>query len=224
MLFELKEVSKIYGTKFENNIKAIDQLNLKINKQDFVAIVGPSGSGKTTLLNLLAGLIQPTNGEVFYNGIPIHTLNEERRTDLRLRKMGFVFQDYQLLPTLTAYENIELPLRIKKLDKSLIKEKTEMALEDVSLKKFTNRFPRELSGGQQQRVAIARALANGVEVILADEPTANLDSKTATEIVNLFKRFNREYGITFIFSTHDPRLIDKVDRVISLEDGKFLNP
>ncbi|MFI5389883.1 MAG: ATP-binding cassette domain-containing protein, partial [Bacteriovoracales bacterium] len=106
MLFELKEVSKIYGTKMENNIKAIDQLNLKINKQDFVAIVGPSGSGKTTLLNLLAGLIQPTNGEVFYNGIPIHTLNEERRTDLRLRKMGFVFQDYQLLPTLTAYENI----------------------------------------------------------------------------------------------------------------------
>ena len=183
--------------------------------------MGPSGSGKTTLLNLFSGLLLPTSGEILFKGGPVHQLSLEQRTKHRLDHMGFVFQDYQLLPTLTAFENVELPLRLKKLRTEEITKKVEEALGNVGILKMKDRFPHELSGGQQQRVSVARAICSSPELILADEPTANLDSKTAHDIIDLFKKLNQELNITFIFSTHDQRLIDQVKHVIEIRDGEL---
>ncbi len=186
-----------------------------------MALVGPSGSGKTTILNLIAGLILPTSGNLKHGGRDITSFSLEERTQHRLDYMGFIFQDYQLLPILTAAENVEFPLQLKGYSKLDIKERVDWALKQVGLENMGHRFPKQLSGGQQQRVSIARAIAGKPQLILADEPTANLDTKTAQEIIELFKKLNQEYKLTFIFSTHDQRLIDQVHTVLYVKDGQI---
>lgn len=221
MQFELLNVDKIYEVSQENKVYGAKNVNLKISEGDFMALVGPSGSGKTTILNLIAGLILPTHGTLRHGEEDITKLSLEERTKHRLDFMGFIFQDYQLLPILTAAENIEFPLQLKNYPKKEIKERVEWALNQVGLDKLGNRFPKQLSGGQQQRVSIARSIAGKPQIILADEPTANLDSKTAQEIIDLFKKLNQEFKLTFIFSTHDQRLIDQVKTVLYVKDGQI---
>lgn len=220
MLIEMRQMTKTYG-EGDQLVHATKDVDLKIAEGDFIAVVGPSGSGKTTLLNLLAGLISPSSGVLLHRGKEIQFLSLEERTAHRLANMGFVFQDYQLLPVLTAGENVELPLQMRGMTQKDINEKVSWALEQVGLGDKAHRYPRQLSGGQQQRVAIARAIAGRPSLILADEPTANLDSKTAQDIIDLFKKLNHDYRLTFIFSTHDQRLIDQVKRVIRIKDGQL---
>jgi putative ABC transport system ATP-binding protein len=184
--------------------------------------VGPSGSGKTTVLNLIAGLILPTGGRLCHAGKDITSFSLEERTEHRLQYMGFIFQDYQLLPVLTAYENVEFPLQLKNFPQKEIRERVEWALSQVGLAGMGARFPKQLSGGQQQRVSIARAIVSRPQLILADEPTANLDSKTAQEIIELFKKLNQDFKLTFVFSTHDQRLIDQVKTVLYIKDGQII--
>ena len=221
MQFELINVEKVYQATEENKVFGAKNVNLKITEGDFMALVGPSGSGKTTILNLIAGLILPTNGVLKHGMDDITSLSLEERTSHRLNYMGFIFQDYQLLPILTAAENIEFPLQLKGIDKKEIKDRVEWALKQVGLENMGKRFPNQLSGGQQQRVSIARAIATKPQLILADEPTANLDTKTAQEIIELFKKLNQEFKLTFVFSTHDQRLIDQVKTVLYIKDGQI---
>lgn len=221
MQFELKDIEKFYQSSEDSKVYGAKNINLHFNEGDFLALVGPSGSGKTTLLNLIAGLILPSKGILKHGGEDISHLSLEERTQHRLDYMGFVFQDYQLLPMLTAWENIEFPLQLKKLPTKEIKERVDWALEQVGLQTMGNRFPKQLSGGQQQRVSIARAIASKPQLILADEPTANLDSKTAQEIIDLFKTLNKKFKLTFVFSTHDQRLIDQVKTVLYIKDGQI---
>lgn len=221
MQFELSNVDKVYVSSEENKVFGAKNVTLKIPEGEFMALVGPSGSGKTTILNLIAGLILPTTGTLKHGGQDITSLSLEERTQHRLDYMGFVFQDYQLLPILTAWENIEFPLQLKGFSKQEIKDRVNWALSQVGLEKMGNRFPKQLSGGQQQRVSIARAIAGRPQLILADEPTANLDSKTAQEIIELFLKLNKDFNLTFIFSTHDQRLIDQVRTVLYVKDGQI---
>ena len=221
MQFELNNVEKIYISSEENKVFGAKDVSINIQEGDFLALVGPSGSGKTTILNLIAGLILPSSGSLKHGGKDITSMTLEERTKHRLDYMGFVFQDYQLLPILTAWENIEFPLQLKGFSKSEIKERVNWALAQVGLEKMGHRFPKQLSGGQQQRVSIARAIAGRPQLILADEPTANLDSKTAQEIIELFLKLNKEFKLTFIFSTHDQRLIDQVRTVLYVKDGQI---
>lgn len=222
MQFELINIDKIYQSSEENKVYGAKNINLKIHEGDFMALVGPSGSGKTTVLNLIAGLLLPSNGTLKHGGGDITALSLEERTKHRLDFMGFIFQDYQLLPILTAAENIELPLQLKGFESKEIKDRVEWALKQVGLEKMGNRFPKQLSGGQQQRVSIARAIAGKPQLVLADEPTANLDTKTAQEIIDLFKKLNSEFKLSFIFSTHDQRLIDQVRTVLYIKDGQII--
>ena len=221
MQFELSNVDKVYVSSEENKVFGAKNVNIKVPEGEFMALVGPSGSGKTTILNLIAGLILPTTGLLKHGGQDITSMSLEERTKHRLDYMGFVFQDYQLLPILTASENIEFPLQLKGFSKKEIKERVQWALVQVGLEGLGNRFPKQLSGGQQQRVSIARAIAGRPQIILADEPTANLDSKTAAEIIELFLKLNRDFKLTFIFSTHDQRLIDQVRTVLYVKDGQI---
>lgn len=221
MQFELSNVDKVYESSEEIKVYGAKNVNIKIPEAEFMALVGPSGSGKTTILNLIAGLILPTTGTLKHGGEDITSMSLEERTRHRLDYMGFVFQDYQLLPILTASENIEFPLQLKGFSKKDIKQRVEWALSQVGLEKLGNRFPSQLSGGQQQRVSIARAIAGRPQLILADEPTANLDSKTAQEIIELFLKLNKDFKLTFIFSTHDQRLIDQVRTVLYVKDGQI---
>lgn len=221
MQFELINIEKIYQSSEANKVYGAKNINISIPEGEFMALVGPSGSGKTTILNLIAGLIIPSAGKIKHGGKDITSLSLEERTDHRLQHMGFIFQDYQLLPILTAAENVEFPLQLKGYEKELIKERVNWALKQVGLEGMGNRFPKQLSGGQQQRVSIARAIAGRPELILADEPTANLDSKTAQEIIELFKKLNEEFKLTFVFSTHDQRLIDQVKTVLYIQDGQI---
>lgn len=221
MQFELINVDKVYQASTESKVFGAKNVNLRIAEGDFMALVGPSGSGKTTILNLIAGLILPSNGSLKHGGSDITSMSLEERTQHRLDYMGFIFQDYQLLPILTAAENIEFPLQLKGYDKKEIQSRVEWALEQVGLKGMGKRFPKQLSGGQQQRVSIARAIAGRPQLVLADEPTANLDSKTAQEIIELFKKLNQDFKLTFLFSTHDQRLIDQVKTVLYVKDGQI---
>lgn len=221
MQFELKNIDKVYQSSEDNKVYGAKNVNLHFFEGDFLALVGPSGSGKTTLLNLIAGLILPTTGIIKHGGEDITHLSLEERTKHRLDYMGFVFQDYQLLPMLTVTENIEFPLQLKKLSQKEINERVNWSLEQVGLKGMGHRFPQQLSGGQQQRVSIARAIAAKPQLILADEPTANLDSKTAQEIIDLFKELNKKFKLTFVFSTHDQRLIDQVKTILYIKDGQI---
>lgn len=223
MLFNMKDVHKYYTDDGGNITKAINGINFEIKEKDFIALVGPSGSGKTTFLNLLAGLSTPTKGDIFHKEIHLSELNSDQRTKHRLNNMGFIFQNYRLLPVLTAKENVMLPLQLKRINSSIAEKMALETLQELNVGELAYRYPRTLSGGQQQRVAIARAIVDHPSVVLADEPTANLDSETAQQIIDIFKNLNEKYGLTFIFSTHDQRLIDQVKTLLYIKDGKLEN-
>jgi putative ABC transport system ATP-binding protein len=218
-IIEIKNLTKIYdGSGFE--VKAVDGIDLDFEKGEFAAIVGPSGSGKTTLLNMLGGLDHPTSGEVFVDGQNIWKLKSRKLTDFRLNNIGFVFQAYNLIPVLTAKENVEFIMHMQGRSKKERDSRTRELLKAVGLEERMNSRPSKLSGGQQQRVAVARALASKPKFILADEPTANLDSKSTETLLDIMEHLNKEEDITFIFSTHDARVVKKARRVITIEDGK----
>jgi putative ABC transport system ATP-binding protein len=217
-LIDLNNVSKIYdGTAVP--VKAVDEVNLKIEEGEFTAIVGPSGSGKTTLLNLIGGLDQPTAGKIFVDGSDISKFKPDELINFRLHHIGFVFQAYNLIPVFTAKENVEFIMLLQKIPKAEREKKAIEFLQAVGLEDRVNSKPTELSGGQQQRVAVARALASTPSFVLADEPTANLDSVSADSLLDLMEGLNREHKMTFVFSTHDNRVIQRAHRVITLRDG-----
>ncbi len=218
-LLELQNVIKNY-TKGEQIIPALRGVDLIIEKGDFLSIVGPSGSGKSTLLNIIGCIDTPTEGRVLYNGNDLTTLTDKEKTYYRKENISFIFQSFNLIPVLTVQENVELPLIIeKKFKKDEIHEKSMKIIEIVGLEDMADRFPRELSGGQEQRVAIARALVKNPLVVLADEPTANLDSEMSEDIISVMQKMNEEIHTTFIFSTHDPLVEKHAKRVIILRDG-----
>ncbi|MCZ6521677.1 MAG: ABC transporter ATP-binding protein [Bacteroidetes bacterium] len=215
-------ITKVYDeTKIP--VKALNGVDLEISEGEFTAIVGPSGSGKSTLLNIIGGLDYPTEGTVEIGGMEIAQLSESAMIDFRLHNIGFVFQSFNLIPVLTARENVEFIMLLQKVPKKMMLERSEQLLKDVGLGDRLDSRPNELSGGQQQRVAVARALASKPKFILADEPTANLDSVSTSNLLDLMAQMNREENATFIFSTHDQRVIDKARRVITLEDGKIVS-
>lgn len=221
-LIELNNVSKIYdGTAVP--VKAVNKVNLKIEKGEFTAIVGPSGSGKTTMLNLIGGLDQPTSGKIIVDGTDISTYKSDELINFRLHHIGFVFQAYNLIPVFTAKENVEFIMLLQNISKSEREKKAIEFLKAVGLHDRINSRPTELSGGQQQRVAVARALASSPSFVLADEPTANLDSVSAESLLDLMENLNHKNSMTFVFSTHDQRVIDRAHRVITLQDGKIIN-
>lgn len=218
-LMELNKVKKSYQQgKIE--IPALRGIDLTVEQGEFTTIFGPSGSGKTTLLNMLGCLDTPTEGEICLNGRKISDLSKKDLAMTRRYNIGFIFQNYNLIPVLTAYENVEFALRlIEDSSEKQIKEKVLKILEEVGLKGLETRRPNELSGGEQQRVAIARALVKEPKIVLADEPTANLDSKTGIEVIKIMVKMNQELGTTFIFSTHDPQIMKYAKRLINLKDG-----
>ncbi len=218
------EVTKVIGaTRIykigEVETKALRGVNLSVDNGEFAALVGPSGSGKTTLLQLVGLLDQPTSGSVFINGQDATHLNRNQRADLRKNAIGFVFQFFALIPTLTAYENVEMPLLLNGTRPAERKKRVNEMLEAVGLSDRAHHRPDQLSGGQQQRVAVARALATNPKLILADEPTANLDTENGKQVMDIMQRLNKETGVTFVFATHDPRVISYAKRVVTLEDG-----
>ena len=211
-------ISKIYNSA-HLPVKALNKVNLEFEKGEFTAIVGPSGSGKTTLLNLLGGLDKPTEGQIFIGEEEITRLKDSKLIDFRLKNIGFVFQSYNLIPVLTAKENVSFIMLLQKKSKKEMDERAEELLKEVGLTDKLNVRPNKLSGGQQQRVAVARALASRPKFILADEPTANLDTESAFNLLDIMAKLNREENITLIFSTHDQRVIDRARRVVKLVDG-----
>lgn len=202
-------------------VYALRQVSLSIERAEFTALVGPSGSGKTTLLNLLGGLDTPTSGSVRVRDIDLFALKERERTQFRLHHIGFVFQSFNLVPVLTALENVAFILQLQGASRAICTERAEHLLHLVGLSDKRDKRPAELSGGQQQRVAVARALAAEPDFVLADEPTANLDSLSAGALLDVMQRLNQDSGTTFIFSTHDPRVVERAQRVITLVDGQI---
>jgi putative ABC transport system ATP-binding protein len=203
----------------EMETHALRGVNLSIEDGEFTALVGPSGSGKTTLLQLIGLLDQPTSGQIHINGKDATRLNRNQRADLRKGTIGFIFQFFALIPTLTAYENVEMPLLLNGTKPADRKKRVNEMLEAVGLSDRAHHRPDQLSGGQQQRVAVARALAINPKVILADEPTANLDTENGKQVMDIMQRLNKETGVTFVFATHDPRVIGYANRVVTLQDG-----
>jgi putative ABC transport system ATP-binding protein len=199
--------------------QALRGVNLSIENGEFTALVGPSGSGKTTLLQLIGCLDQPSSGHVYINGKDVSRLNRNQRADIRRSTIGFIFQFFALIPTLTAYENVEMPLLLVGTNASERRERVTKLLEAVELTDRAHHRPDQLSGGQQQRVAIARALASKPTMILADEPTANLDTTNGKQVMDIMTRLNQETGVTFVFATHDPRVVAYARRVVELHDG-----
>ncbi len=218
----IKSVDKIY-TETAVPVHAVNQMNLKFEDGEFTAIVGPSGCGKTTLLNLIGGLDTPTYGEINIDGKNIGDLSKRELTNYRMNHIGFVFQAYNLIPVLTALENVSFIMELQNRPKKERETRAIALLEAVGLGDRLHSRPSRLSGGQQQRVAVARALASKPRFVLADEPTANLDSKSTSDLLEIMRKLNQEEGVTFIFSTHDQRVIDKARRIITLEDGKVLS-
>ena len=215
-IIRCEEITKIYGDK-ENQIKALDNINLSVNRGEFVAIVGSSGSGKSTLLHLIGSVDKPTKGNIYVEGTDISTLNATESAIFRRRKVGLIYQFFNLIPTLTVEQNILLPMRLdkKKPEKTFLDE----IVKTLGLQDKLNSLPSHLSGGQQQRTAIARSLLNKPAVILADEPTGNLDQKNTKEIINLFKLSNKEFNQTILLITHNESLALEADRIIMIEDG-----
>lgn len=218
MIAQVENVAKEYCLG-KTVVHALRGVTMNVEKGEFLAISGPSGSGKTTLLNLLGCIETPTTGQVLIEGVDVVSKSSDELADVRAFKMGFIFQQFNLLPVLTAFENVEYPLLRKKTPKSERVDLVQRALENVGLASFIHHKPMELSGGQRQRVAIARAMVTNPALILADEPTANLDHKTGAEILDLMKEVNRATGTTFVFSTHDPKVIERASRVVKLTDG-----
>lgn len=216
----LKNITKVYDHG-EIAVTAVNDLTLEIKTGDFAVLSGPSGSGKTTILNLIGALDVPTRGKVFVEDKDISKLDRTELSLMRRNRIGFVFQAYNLVPVLTAYENAEFVLALQGVAEKERKERTMSLLNEVGLKGLEHRRPDELSGGQQQRVAIARAIAPNPAIVLADEPTANLDSAAADSLLEIMEKLNREKEITFLFSTHDQRVMDRAKRIIRLRDGKL---
>lgn len=215
---KLTDVTRIY-TIGEVETRALNGVSLTIGNGEFTSLVGPSGSGKTTLLQLIGCLDQPTSGRVVIDGRDATDLNRNQRADLRKGTIGFVFQFFALIPTLTAYENVEMPLLLNGLTAAQRKQRVMDLLEAVDMTDRAHHRPDQLSGGQQQRVAVARALATDPKLILADEPTANLDTENGEQVMEIMKKLNQETGTTFVFATHDPRVIKYAGRVVTLQDG-----
>jgi putative ABC transport system ATP-binding protein len=214
----LENVVKVYGHN-DTTVRALRGVDMAVDPGEFTVVMGPSGSGKSTLLNLIGGLDLPTEGTVFIDGDETGRLSRSRLSRLRLDKIGFVFQAYNLIPVLTAYENAEYVLMLQGRPVAQRREQVMSLLKTVGLEGMEHRFPRELSGGQQQRVAIARAIAPEPDLVLADEPTANLDSETAASLLDLMLQLNRDKNVTFLFSTHDPEVMTRARRIIVLRDG-----
>jgi len=220
-MLELTDIRKEYQ-KGQRTVEALAGVSLSIEKSEFLSIVGPSGSGKTTLLNILGCLDSPSSGSVRYNGVELHAMTENTLAGYRRDNIAFIFQSYNLIPVLTVRENVELPLEIeKKYSKKEMAEKALNVIDAVGLSGMADRLPKELSGGQEQRVAIARALVKTPLVVLADEPTANLDSRTAEDIISIMQKMNADLKTTFIFSTHDPLMQKHARRKIILKDGRI---
>ena len=221
-VIETKDVYKIYNQGQGNEVRAVNGVSLAIEKGEFTAIVGPSGSGKTTFLNIIGGLDEPTSGEIKIENTEIGKLSENEMINFRLHNIGFVFQAYNLIPVLNAKENVGFIMLLQNKPENERKERVETLLKAVGLEKEMDKRPNQMSGGQQQRVAVARALASKPKFVLADEPTANLDSKATSDLLDIMENLNKEEGITFIFSTHDQRVIDRARRIVTLEDGKVI--
>ncbi len=220
-LVEIQDVCKIYNPG-ENEVRALDHVDLTIGEKEFVAIIGQSGSGKSTLMNMLGCLDTPTSGKYYLHGEDVSNMTDDEQSDVRNREIGFIFQGFNLIPSLTALENVELPLIYRGVGKKERDELSNRALDQVGLGKRKTHKPAEMSGGQQQRVAIARAIAQAPPILLADEPTGNLDSASSKEIIQIIKKLHSE-GRTVILITHDPGIADQAERIIKIGDGKILD-
>jgi len=218
-IVKLEGVTKVYQDG-KVAVPALREIDLSIQKGEFAAVAGPSGSGKTTLLNIIGGLDHPTKGSVSLEGKYLEQMGRGELSRLRLNRIGFIFQSYNLIPVLTAFENAEFVLLLQKRPAEERRQRVANLLEEVGLSGLDSRFPRDMSGGQQQRVAIARSIASEPALVLADEPTANVDSQTASELLDLMEKLNQEKGVTFLFSTHDPAVMQRARRLISLKDGR----
>ncbi len=221
-IIKTTNLSKLYKNN-DLEVQAVDGVSLSIRQGEFTAIVGPSGSGKTTLLNMIGGLDSISEGSVEIAGTNLNTMEENELIDFRLKNIGFVFQAYNLIPVLTAQENVEFIMLLQGIPVEDRKKRSEELLEQVGLAEKLKVRPNQLSGGQQQRVAVARALASKPRFILADEPTANLDSQSTSKLLDIMAEMNKKENITFLFSTHDQRVIDKARRIITIEDGKIIS-
>jgi len=221
-IIQINDLTKTYHDT-EIPVHAVNGIDLSFEEGEFAAIVGPSGCGKTTLMNMIGGLEQPTSGRVIVDGSVMSELSSHNLIDFRLRNIGFVFQAYNLIPVLTAKENVEFIMQLQNWNKKEMDKRTISLLQSVGLGDKLNSKPNQLSGGQQQRVAVARALASKPKFILADEPTANLDSTATNQLLDIMENLNKEEQITFIFATHDQRVMDKARRVVTLDDGKVIS-
>jgi putative ABC transport system ATP-binding protein len=221
MTIELTKLCKVYNQETDFPVHAVQNVDLVIEQGEFVAVMGPSGSGKTTLLNLVGGIDTPSSGSVFIDDCDICSLPEKELIGFRRDHIGFIFQDYSLLPVLTALENVEFVMQLQGHSEVECRERAISLLDQVGLREQKDKIPSKMSGGQQQRVAVARALAPNPRFVMADEPTANLDAKSTTELLDIMQRLNEQEGTTFIFSTHDPRVIKRAKRVIVFEDGQL---
>lgn len=217
-VIKTNDLTKVYNSSV-SPVKAVNNVNLEFQEGEFTAIIGPSGSGKTTFLNLIGGLDKPTGGQVIIDGTDISKIKESKMFDFRLQNIGFIFQSYNLIPVLTAKENVSFIMLLQNQPKEVMEKRAIEMLNQVGLSDKINSRPNQLSGGQQQRVAVARALASKPKFVLADEPTANLDTESAFNLLDIMLRLNKEENITLIFSTHDQRVIDRAGRVITLVDG-----
>ena len=220
-LYTVKDLRKTYRVG-DVVTTALDGVDLEVERGEFTAVVGPSGSGKSTLLHLMGALDRPDGGEVVLDGRRIDALERQEAARMRLQHLGFVFQAYNLIPVLSALENAAFVLELRGVGKTERERRAREALAALGMAGFEDRMPNQLSGGQQQRVAVARAIAADPDIVLADEPTANLDSATGQQLIDLMRSLNEERGVTFVFSTHDPRLLEHVRRIVRLEDGRVL--
>jgi putative ABC transport system ATP-binding protein len=219
-VIETKNLCRYFGTE-ETQVKALDHVSFTIAKGEFTAIIGPSGSGKTTLLHLIGGLDNPSSGIIELSGVNIANMSGNQLSDFRRDHIGFIFQSYNLIPVLSAEENIEYIMLLQRVASNERKERVKEMLHLVGLDGMGDRRPSQLSGGQQQRVAVARAMASHPDIILADEPTANLDSKTGISLLEVMKDLNQNHGMTFVFSTHDEKIMERATRLVHLHDGKI---
>ena len=223
IIFDVKNVTKIFGETEETKVNALKNVKLEIHRGEFTAFVGPSGSGKSTLLNVMSGFDTPSSGHVFLSNKEIDKMSGNELSNFRRDHIGFIFQSYNLIPVLTVKENVEYVMTLQNIDKDERDRKVSQYLKSVGLEGKENRYPSQLSGGQQQRVAVARAMVSNPDIVIADEPTANLDSKTGTDLIDMMLELNEKFGPTFIFSTHDPIIMKKAKRLITLKDGQIVS-
>ena len=219
VVFNIQDVNKIFKPNTEAEVIALKNINLQISEGEFLAIVGPSGSGKSTLLNIMSGFDKPSSGSAYLANKELESMNDSELSQFRRDHIGFIFQSYNLIPVLTVKENVEYVMILQGIDKHQRNLRVEEYLNIVGLEGKENRLPSELSGGQQQRVAVARAMVSNPDIVIADEPTANLDSQTGYNLINMMLKLNEDFGKTFVFSTHDPKIMEKAKRLVTLKDG-----